>query len=273
MRQPPPRGQSDEEWSPPIRRPLNSGRFLEQSPESDEVDSSLGALPVHAIPVHDAGVSVGRKLDFEASGSDTEDAASDLIPRPPISELPRAVSPDLTSLFGVIDEGPSSLPPGSSLPLGSSLPPGSSPEPGSSPSSPEPEIQSEQSSTEEEDKPLIPPLPSPPLPCVWHVGDGIGEVLVPARDDSKFPFELQEAERTMAAQIASALSDPQDEGLGSATFQTLLDAFLLPRLKGRNSKGHRVKIHQYSQLAARRRQLQSETARSISSIRSVSVSY
>ncbi|KAI1791755.1 hypothetical protein LXA43DRAFT_1082553 [Ganoderma leucocontextum] len=242
LRRLPHHGQSNEEWSPPTSRLVNRGQTLAQSPEHDEEEDFSGALPAHETSVADAGV--GKKLDFEvvSSESDTEDAL-DAMPSTNIPDVPRPVSPDVTALFGQLDEDLSSLP--HSRPV----------------SAPEPETQPEEYLSEDDDTPLIPPLPSPAPPRVWHSADGVGTVLVPVRDNSKFAADLQDAERTMASQIASALSNPCDEGLGSATFQTLLDTFLLPRLKGRNSKGERVRIHQYSQFAARRGQQQSATAR------------
>ncbi|KAM5536337.1 hypothetical protein V8D89_009989 [Ganoderma adspersum] len=244
VRQPPPPSQPDDEWSPQTSRLVGAGRNLARSPENEEEDSP-GALPVHQTS--NADVDVRGKLDFGAvsSDSDTETTTSAARPHPAsIPGIPRAPSPDASNLFWELDEDVPSEPPQSSSR------PASSPEPS------QPELMSSPESAEDEDVPLIPPLPVPPPPRVWLSDDGVGAVFVPIRDDLAFPPELQDAESTMASQIASAMNDPRDEGLGSATFQTLLDTFLLPRLKGHNSEGHRVKVHQYSQFAARRGQEQ-----------------
>ncbi|PIL37546.1 hypothetical protein GSI_01240 [Ganoderma sinense ZZ0214-1] len=89
-----------------------------------------------------------------------------------------------------------------------------------------------------------------PLPTLVSSVSNTGTVLLPIRSEPEYPQALQDAERELASQIAAALTSPNDEGLNSETFYTLLELFLLPRLSGRNIKGERFKIHQYSQLHA-----------------------
>ncbi|PIL28186.1 hypothetical protein GSI_09723 [Ganoderma sinense ZZ0214-1] len=220
-------GESDEEWSPPTNRQASVGQILSQSPDEAEEDSP-SALPAHRQSI--VGAGAGGKLDFAAASwdSDTEEAAAPAaMPHADsLPKIPRTPSPDVQNLFGVFP----------------------------APSPPE---------SQDDIRALIPPLRVPPPPRAWHSADGVGAALLPIRDDPSFPPELQDAETTLASQIASAMSDPGDEGLASATFQTLLDAFLIPRLKGHDSNGHRVRIHQYSQFAARRGQSQSATARKL----------
>ncbi|KAI0806991.1 hypothetical protein C8Q74DRAFT_27528 [Fomes fomentarius] len=53
----------------------------------------------------------------------------------------------------------------------------------------------------------------------------------------------------MAGQIARALHHPSNEGLHSATFDTLIRECLLPRLAGKDIRGNPFAIGHYSQLA------------------------
>ncbi|PIL37549.1 hypothetical protein GSI_01243 [Ganoderma sinense ZZ0214-1] len=124
---------------------------------------------------------------------------------------------------------------------------------GSSPHTPEPGADGGFFTLTALDSALSPSTSEASLPApdpVSHI-DGVGAVVVPFRSEPEFPRPLREAEETLAAQIAAALTNPKDEGLNSETFQTLLEEFLFPRIgAGCNSNNERFKIHQYSQLHA-----------------------